>query len=142
MTAGVALTHAVSTLYSGLGIRSFDLSLFTLSIFAILLSSIFKKEWLLAIRSRRSKKEPPWANRSCCSLKYSDCELIALVALNKRATVSKSLSISLKKNNVSDLLVIQANRLKKTSDSLEKTFFVCFWQFFKKFSPPFLCQKS
>ena len=43
---------------------------------------------------------------------------------------------SLQKSNVNDLLVLQANRSQRTSDSLEKfKFFLCFWQFFLFFMP-------
>ena len=51
------------------------------------------------------------------------------IALNKRqndkrTSVSKSLSVSLKKSDISDLFMIQANRLKKVaSDLLEKNVF-------------------
>ena len=45
---------------------------------------------------------------------------------------------SLKRSDVSDSLVILANRLQKTRNSLEKfVFFVCFWQFF-----PFICPRA
>ena len=57
-----------------LGIYSFDLSLLALT-----LLSIFKKERLWTIHSQCSKRL--WANRSHCSLTKSDCEQIALVAL-------------------------------------------------------------
>ena len=53
-------------------------------------------------------------------------EQFALVALYKRAIVSKSLSISFQKSNVSDSLVIQANCSQNTSDSLEKSYFSYF----------------
>ena len=43
------------------------------------------------------KKEQPWANRSCHSLKKGDHERITLINLYKRATMSESLLISLKK---------------------------------------------
>ena len=74
--------------------------------------------------------------------------LFALVALEKRASVSESLSSlftkeglwadrsfpSLKKSNVSNLLVIQANGSQKTSDSLKKIHIflglgICSWVF-------------
>ena len=45
---------------------------------------------------------------------------------------------SLKKSVVSDLIVIQANRLQKKNNSIVKfLFFICFWQFF-----PFLCPRA
>ena len=76
------------------------------------------------------KKEPLWANQSRLTLKKSNCEQIAFVAVYNRATLSKLLSIHLKKSDISDSLVIQANRFQKTSDSLEKNvFFICFRQF-------------
>ena len=71
-------------------------------------------------------------------------EQIALVTLYKRATVSKLLSTlfskerPLKKSDVSDLLVIQANRSQKTSDLLKKNlFFVCLDS-----CSPFLCPRA
>ena len=48
----------------------------------------------------------------------------------KKCTHEQLLSISLKKSNVNDSLMIQANRSQNKSDSLKKSvFFVCFWQF-------------
>ena len=115
-------THYQKTLRVGNSLfRSFDLPL----------SSIFKKratvsDSLLSL----FKKEPLWANQYCRTLKKSNCEQIAFVAVYNRATLSKLLSIHLKKSDISDSLVIQANRFQKTSDSLEKNvFFICFRQF-------------
>ena len=51
--------------------------------------------------------------------------------------MSKLLSISLKKSDISDSLMIQANRSQKMSDSLEKTYFSCVYDSF-----PRLFQKS
>ena len=74
------------------------------------------------------KKEKLWAIRS---LKKSDHEQIALVALYKKTTVNKSLSIYLKKSDFSDSLMIQANRSQKTRNSLENIFWYrFFWEFF------------
>ena len=53
--------------------------------------------------------------------------------------MSKSLSISLKKSNVSDLLLIWANHFQKTSDSLEKNVFFCM---FLTVFPPFYAQEQ
>ena len=75
----------------------------------------------------------------------SDCEGFAYVALYKRAIVSNSLmwlftkegmraNTLLKKSNVSDALVIQANCLQKMSD-LQKN---CFFHRFLTFSPLFM----
>ena len=62
------------------------------------------------------KTEQPW--------------VIALVALYKRVTVSELLSLLLKKGNMSNSLVIWANRSKKNER------FVClFWAVFHWFSP-------
>ena len=59
-------------------------------------------------------------NPALILVQKSDRGQIALVFLYKRVTVSKSLSISLKKSDVSDLLVIRAIRLL-----FESVFFVC-----------------
>ena len=59
----------------------------------------------------------------------SDSERIALVALYKRAIVSESFSISLKKDDISSTLMIWSNRSQKN------IFFICFWQFFPVFCP-------
>ena len=107
---------------SGLRIRSFNLCSFAL--FNLLKSAT------VSDRSRRSlKKERPWANRSRPNLKKSVNEQIAIIALLKRVTVSKLLSISLKKSNVSDLLVIRANCSKNMSNSLKKRIFRRFLTF-------------
>ena len=58
----------------------------------------------------------------------------SLVALYKRATMSKTLSISFKKSDITDLLVIRANCSHKTSDSLEKTYFSYVFDSFSQFS--------
>ena len=68
-------------------------------LFALSLSSLFKK-----------------SNREQIALKKRQND--------KRTSLSKSLSVSLKKSDISDLFMIQANRLKKVaSDLLEKNVF-------------------
>ena len=74
------------------------------------------------------------------SLKKSDREQITLLTHYKRATVYKSLSISLKKKSVvSDSVMILANRssnlLQKTSDSLKKSILSMFLTFFPLLMP-------
>ena len=69
------------------------------------------------------------------SLQKSNREQIVLIALYKRARWANRSCRSLKKNDVSALLIIGSNHLQKTSDSLEKL--VCIWQFF-----PFLCPRA
>ena len=77
----------------GGNIRSFKLSLL----------SIFKKERMWEIRSCHSLKRATVSESiSSISFKKSNCEQIALY---KRVTVSELLCISLKKRDVSDLLV-------------------------------------
>ena len=73
-------------------------------------------------------KEQLWAICSRHSLKKSRRERIALVAIYKRATVSKSLSISLNKGDISEFL------MKKN------ILFVRFWLFLTVF-PPFYAQE-
>ena len=73
--------------FSGLGIRSFDLLIF----------SIFKKD-------------RPWSNRSRWSIKKIQCDQIALVDLLKRSTVIESLSLIFEK-------IKKIEKLSKTSDS-------------------------
>ena len=53
----------------------------------------------------------------------------------------ESRSISLKKSDVSDSLVFQANGSRKTSDSLEKNIFSYAFDSFSQF-PPFLCPRA
>ena len=65
----------------------------------------------------------------CSHLSLKKATVHERIALNKRqndkiTSVSKSLSVSLKKSDISDLFMIQANRLKKVaSDLLEKNVF-------------------
>ena len=73
------------------------------------------------------KKEQQWVNQSR--------------ALYKRATVSKLLSNSLRKSDLSDSLVIWANRSQKTSNLLKKTYFCMFLTVFHSVSTIF-CQIS
>ena len=87
------------------------------------------------------KKEQPWANRSRLSFKKSDHEGIALVTLYKRETLSKSRMISLKKSNISDLLMIRANCSKKISNLLKKTYYCMFLTNLDSFSP-FVCPRA
>ena len=91
---------------------------------------------------------------SYCSLKKSDCEQIALVALNKRGSVSNSLRslmtnkwpwandsrLCVKKSNMSDLLVIRANWSLKWAICSGKKHILCFWHFFTAF--PFYTQEQ
>ena len=74
------------------------------------------------------KKERLWANRSRRSF--------------KKANVSKSLSILLKKSNIIDSLVIRANCSQKLVIRLKKLVF--FYHVFTSFSLlfPFLCPRS
>ena len=91
---------------------------------------------------------------SYCSLKKSDCEQIALVALNKRGSVSNSLRslmtnkwpwandsrLCVKKSNMSDLLVTRANWSLKWAICSGKKHILCFWHFFTAF--PFYTQEQ
>ena len=77
----------------------------------------------------------------------SDCERTTLVALYKIAILSELLSISLKKSNISDSLVIWANLSKKNKRfAWSFFFFICFWQFpfnaNSKSHPRFWSQKT
>ena len=122
-------THYQKTLRVGNSLfRSFDLGYLTL----VDLKRATVSDSLLSL----FKKEPLWANQSRLTLKKSNCEQIAFVAVYNRATLSKLLSIYLKKSDISDSRAIQANRFQKTSDLLEKNvFFVCFRQFSSFFMP-------
>ena len=95
-----------------------------------------------------------WAIRYCGSLKKSNPEQMALIALNKRATVSNLLGslmteeqlwayrscCSVKKSDLSDSLMIRANLSQKPAIPSKKfIFFICFWQFFTAF-PLFYAQ--
>ena len=62
-------------------------------------------------------------------------EQFALIALYKRATVSEYFSISFKKRDVSDSLLIQANCSGKTSKSLKKMYFVYVFDSFPPITP-------
>ena len=92
-------------LNQGVGIRSYDLSLFL----------IFKKDW-------------PWSNRSRWSFKKIDRDRIALVDLLKRSTLSESIPSIFKKQRWDLFARDQSKLLQKTSDSLKK-------QIWRKFSP-------
>ena len=104
---------------AGLGIRAFDCSLFALS-----LLSIFKKEWLWAIRSRHFLKK--------CNL-----EQIALIARYKIATVSESLWFLLKQWY--QCFARDSNELLSKNERFAKKHL--FLYVFDNF-PPLLCQKS
>ena len=77
-------------------------------------------------------KEQPWTNH----------KQFTHIALYRRANFSRH---SLKKSDVSDLLVILSNSLQKTSDSLEKFVFCMFLTVFpifyhqERFTPDALC---
>ena len=76
--------------------------------------------------------------RSKSLILKSDCEQFALIALYKRANCCRC---SLKKNDMSDLLVIPANLSKKQVIRSKKfKYFICFWQF--HCFPPFLCPRA
>ena len=85
--------------------------------------------WLLEQSALRSFAQNcsfnawPWVICSRRSLQKSNLERISHVTLYKRAAWANHSCRSLKKSNVSDLIVIQANLLQKTSDSLENSFF-------------------
>ena len=85
---------------------------FALSLFLSSLKIAHIKEHLWAIRSRRS-------------LKKSDCEQIALDFFRKC--------------EVSNSLVIWANRSKQWVICSKKHIFVCFWQFSPLFNPKVIC---
>ena len=128
----------VLSLFHSLLFCSFTLCSFALSLFALLPQiALFK--------------ERPWGIHSHCSLKKSDRELITLISLYKRATVSESLSshctlykrvtrancscCSLRKSAMSDSFMICSFALKKWA-ILKKLFVVLtmfFWQFFTAF---------
>ena len=95
--------------------------------------------WKFALSLFRSKllilKSDRDAIHFRSSLQKSNREQIVLIALYKRARWANRSCRSLKKNDVSALLIIGSNHLQKTSDSLEKL--VCIWQFF-----PFLCPRA
>ena len=60
-----------------------------------------------------------------------------LIVVSLKIARFKEQPWAIAKSNVSDLLVIQANRLQKTSDLLEKIFFICFDSF-----SPFYAQEQ
>ena len=68
------------------------------------------------------KKEQPWANQSCLSLKKRDHERIALVALYKRVTVSESLSIFLKRVALVICSWFEQTALKRVNRSRRSSF--------------------
>ena len=68
------------------------------------------------------KKERPWANPSCRSLKNRDCERITLVAFYKTVTVSKSL-LSLFTKERRDLLLIHCFTLFRPKSKLLPSLF-------------------
>ena len=70
----------------------------------------------------------------------SNHERITLVAIYKRAPVPESLSFSLKKSGVSDLVMIWANCSKKTSDCAKKSYILYIFDSFTDF--PFFMPKS
>ena len=104
-------------------------SCFTLSVRfgnSLFRSSIFRsKSLILKIDHERFAhvalyKEQPWTNH----------EQFTHIALYRRANCSRH---SLKKSDVSDLLVILSNSLQKTSDSLEKFVFLYVFDSFSHF---------
>ena len=70
----------------------------------------------------------------------SNHERITLVAIYKRAPVPESLSFSLKKSGVSDLVMIWANCSQKTSDCAKKSYILYIFDSFTDF--PFFMPKS
>ena len=75
-------------------------------------------------------KDRLWAIRSHLSLQKSDREWFTHVALYKRANCSRH---SLKKSNVSNLLLIQANWLQKMRDLHKKFIFLYVFDWFSPF---------
>ena len=104
---------------SGLGIKSFDLSIFNLSLFSIF------------------EKDRPWSNHSRQSFKKFDRDRIALVDLLKRSTVSESLSsIEKEQRKRFNLFHNRINLLIKNEQFDQKNvFFLYSWQFFPLFMP-------
>ena len=86
------------------------------------------------------KKEQPWAN--CFHLITKERLWgVAQVAHDKRATISKSLSLLGKKEQHERLFRDSHKSLSKKTNVIEKfRFFGCFWQFFTVF--PFFMSKS